>query len=152
MALNVDYEFTDYSTTKYKRLDFSTVEAQNEEIACNLKEQHTVRVGAEFNLADGIALRAGYNYSSAPFKTTAYKEMYNMPVTATSTDYNNRFSREAVTIGGGYRGKVFYFDMAYMFDTQKSDFYPYYDPQEVNPEAKMEYFNHTVTATFGMRF
>ena len=152
MALNVDYEYTDYSTAKYKFVGLGSAKGQNEEIACNLKEQHTVRIGAEVNLGDGITLRGGYLYSTSPFKTDAYKEMLNMQVTETATDYNNRYSKEAVTLGGGYRGKTFYFDMAYVFDTQESDFYPYFDPQEPNPAAKMEYSNHTVTATLGMRF
>lgn len=152
MALNVDYEYTDYSTAKYKFVSAGSYKAQNEEIKYNLKEQHTIRIGAEVNLGDGIALRGGYYYSSAPFRTDAYKEMLNMPVTATATDYNNRFSKEAVTLGGGYRGQIFYFDMAYVFDTQKSHFCPYYDPEEPNPAARMEYSNHTITATLGMRF
>ncbi len=152
MALNVDYEYTDYSSAKYGRVDAGSKYAQNEEIKYNLKEQHSLRVGAEFNLGGGISLRGGYCYSSAPFRSDAYKEMMNMPVTATSTDYNNRFSKEAVTFGAGYRGKVFYFDMAYVYDTQEADFYPYYDREYVNPAAKMEYSNHTLTATLGIKF
>lgn len=152
MALNVDYEYADYSSAEYKRVDAGSRNAQNEEIKYNLKEQHSLRVGAEFNLGGGISLRGGYSYSSAPFRTSAYKEMLNMPVTATSTDYNNRYSKEAVTIGGGYRGEVFYFDMAYVFDTQESDFYPYYDKEIINPAARMEYSNHTLTATVGLKF
>ena len=126
--------------------------AQNEEVRYNLKDQHTLRMGAEFNLNANFSLRAGYNYSTAPFRKDAYKEMYNMPVTSTSTEYLNRFDREAVTIGAGYRGEIFYFDMAYVMQTQSADFYPFADPEYYNPAAKIEFTDHTVTATIGMKF
>ena len=109
-------------------------------------------MGAEFNLNANFSLRAGYNYSTAPFKNSAYKYMYNMPVTSTSTEYLNRFDREAVTIGAGYRGKIFYFDMAYVLQTQSADFYPFADPEHYNPATKVEFTDHTVTATIGMKF
>ena len=152
MALNVDYEYADYSTSEYKMVEAGSKGAQNEEIKYNLAKQHSVRVGAEFNLGGGVSLRGGYCYSTAPFKADAYKEMMNMPVTLTSTDYNNRFDKESVTVGAGYRSKMFYFDIAYVFDTQKADFYTYYDREYINPAAKMEYSNHTLTATLGIKF
>lgn len=152
IALNAEYEFADYSSSDFSRVGLGGKDAQNEEIKCNLKEQHTVRLGAEFNLNSNISLRAGYNYSTAPFRKSAYKYMYNMPVTSTSTEYLNRYDREAVTLGAGYRGKIFYFDMAYVLQTQDADFYPFADPEWYNPAAKVEFTNHTITATLGMRF
>ncbi len=152
MALNFDYEYADYSSASYSSVGAGDKHAQNEEIECNMKGQHILRAGVEVNLGSGLALRGGYNYSTAPFRKNAYKEMLNMPVTSASTEYNNRYSKEAVTIGGGYKGKTFYFDVAYVYDTQEADFYPYFDPYKVNPAAEMEYSNHTITATFGMRF
>ena len=150
-AFNAEYEYTDYSTTHFKRA-LGGKNAQNEEVRYNLKDQHTLRMGAEFNLNANFSLRAGYNYSTAPFRKDAYKEMYNMPVTSTSTEYLNRFDREAVTIGAGYRGEIFYFDMAYVMQTQSADFYPFADPEYYNPAAKIEFTDHTVTATIGMKF
>lgn len=152
VALNAEYEYADYSTTEFTRTAFGGHDAQNEEIKYNLKEQHTVRLGAEFNIDSNFSLRAGYNFSTAPFRKDAYKEMYNMPVTSTSTEYLNKFDREAVTLGAGYRGKVFYFDMAYVLQTQEADFYPFADPEYYNSGAEVEFTNHTVTATLGMKF
>ena len=42
--------------------------------------------------------------------------------------------------------------MAYVFETQNSDFYTYYDREYINPAAKMEYSTHTLTATLGVKF
>ncbi len=154
LALNADYEYTDYSTARYKFLEAGSKQVQNEEISLNLKAQHNIRAGAEFNLGKGFSLRAGYIYSTAMFNDGAYKDMITMPTFATSTEYENIFDSETVTAGGGYRGKRFYFDMAYVFNTQKSGFYTYFDPlsQEPNPATKVNYSSHTITATFGVRF
>ena len=152
LALNVDYEYADYSTAYYKRLNMGYVEDANEEIVCNMDKQHTVRAGLEFNLGGGLSLRGGYVYSSAPFLTTAFKEMTNMSPTSTSTEFENRYDKEIATLGFGYRGKYVYFDMAYALQTQSADFYPYCDPDEINPAARVEYTDHMVTATLGVRF
>lgn len=152
VALNAEYEYADYSSAKFGRVGLGGKNAQNEEIKYNLKEQHTVRLGAEFNLNKNFSLRAGYNYSTAPFRKDAYKSMYNMPVTSTSTEYINRFDREAVSLGAGYRGKMFYFDMAYVLQTQEADFYPFADPEYYNPAAEVEFTDHTITATLGIKF
>ena len=75
-----------------------------------------------------------------------------MPVTSTSTEYINRFDREAVSLGAGYRGKMFYFDMAYVLQTQEADFYPFADPEYYNSAAEVEFTDHTITATLGIKF
>ncbi len=154
MAFNVDYEFADYSSAGYTSLDAGSKSVQNEEISLNLRGQHNIRAGVEFNVGAGISLRAGYNYSTAMFNGGAYKDMITVPCTTTSTEYENIFETEAVTLGGGYRGKVFYFDMAYVLSSRKSDFYTYYDPssEEPSPAASVDQTNHTITATFGLRF
>ena len=152
LALNVDYEYADYSTARFKQLGIGYRDDMNEEVECNMQGQHTVRAGLECNLGGGFSLRGGYVYTTAPMKTTAFKEMMNMPVTSTSTEFENRFDKEQVALGLGYRRKMVYFDMAYVLQTQKSDFYPYCDPDVMNPAAKVEYTDHMVTATLGVRF
>lgn len=150
LALNAEYEFVDYTKSKFMGRG-QVVKAQNEEIACNMKPQHIVRLGAELNFA-GMALRAGYNYITAPFAETAYKYIYNAAVTETSTEYINRFGKNIVTLGCGYRSAAFYYDFAYMLETQKSEFYPFYDMEYVNPGANVNHTNHSFIATVGMRF
>ncbi|MBQ5644255.1 MAG: hypothetical protein IIV04_00970 [Bacteroidaceae bacterium] len=150
LALNAEYEFAGYSTAEYKGNEYVPL-AQNEEIKCNLKSQHTARLGAEINV-EGIAVRVGYNYITSPFARDAYKDMCNASVAETSTDYMNRYEKNIVTCGFGFRGKSFYFDVAYMMEAQKADFYPFYDTEYANPAAKVDCINHTAMATVGMRF
>jgi hypothetical protein len=94
----------------------------------------------------------GYNYVTAPFAKDAYKELYNASVTETSTEYMNRFDKNVVTAGLGFRGKMFYLDLAYLFEMQKAEFYPFYDYDFENPGAAVKTRNHSVVATLGMRF
>lgn len=150
LALNAEYEFVDYATSRFTNHG-SVEEAQNEEIKCNMRAQHIARVGAELNVKS-FALRAGYNYITSPFKSDAYKELMNASVVETSTEYMNRFAKDIITCGLGYRGEAYYFDLAYMLERQKGEFYPFYDMEYPNPGALVKMTNHTVTATLGVRF
>ena len=64
----------------------------------------------------------------------------------------NRFEKNIFTLGAGYRYKNFYLDVAYMLQTQKADFYPFYDTEYVNPAADVEFADNSIMATFGVRF
>ena len=149
LALNAEYEYVNYAKNRFIG-NGQLVKAQNEEIGCNMQAQHTVRVGAEVNIS-GFAVRAGYNYITAPFVQGAYKELYNAAVTETSTDYMNRFGKNVATFGFGYRGSLCYWDFAYKLDIQKSEFYPFYDYDFVNPGAAVREMNHSIVATVGLR-
>ena len=148
-ALNAEYEYADYAKSKFQGRA-AVAKAQNEEFAYNMKAQHTVRVGAEVN-ADGFAVRAGYNYITAPFASDAFKYMYNASVAETSTDYMNRFGKNIVTVGFGWRDSLFYLDFAYKLELQKAEFYPFYDFDYPNPGASVNSINHSVVATVGVR-
>lgn len=150
LALNAEYEYADYRKSKFTERG-QVYKAQNEEIECNMKAQHIVRLGAEVKI-DAYSLRAGYNYITAPFSKDAYKYFYNASITETSTDYMNRFGKSIVTAGFGYRGKAFYADLAYMLEMQKSEFYPFYDFEYVNPGATVKDVNNSLVLTVGMRF
>lgn len=150
LALDAEYEYTDYTKSKFRGRG-AVEKSQNEEFEYNMKEQHAVRVGAEIN-ADGFAVRVGYNYITAPFATDAYKYIYNASVAETSTEYMNRFDKNVVTMGFGWHDTMFYCDFAYKLELQKAEFYPFYDFDYVNPGASVEQMNHSIVATVGMRF
>ena len=150
LAINAEYEYADYNSGEFNGSS-AIPKAQNVELSYNVKEQHTARVGAEFNI-DGFALRAGYNYITSPFREGAYKNLYNSPVTMTSTEYQNKHDKQIVTLGCGYRFKRLYFDIAYMLQTQESDFYPFYDTECENPAAKVTNNRHSVMGTIGVKF
>ena len=150
LALNAEYEYTDYSTMGVKYYDGYNNRALNEDFSYNLKNVHSLRVGAELRLSNNFSLRGGYNYSSAPYKKDAAKCVIS--VADTNTDYLNRFDTHAATLGIGYNDKNFYADFAYRYSIQNSDFYPYYDSEIPNPSASVQDVRNHFVLTIGGRF
>lgn len=150
LALNAEYEFTDCRSAAYTgRMNIGKL--QNEDMDKCLRQQHTARIGAELNF-DNFALRAGYSYSTAMFDSESYKNLDNMSIAETSTEYMNLYDKSNVTFGLGYRFKKIYIDLAYMLQKQNADFYPFYDVEYVNPAAKVAFTDHTFALTMGVRF
>ena len=149
VALNAEYELADYSSVKYET-NYGAAKAQNYELDMNVQAQHIFRIGAEANI-DGLALRAGYNYATSPFKKGAYKDMLNASVADTNTEFLNIKDTQTATLGLGYKNKNVYFDLAYAIRLQKAEFYPYYESYFPNPPASVELLNHSVVATVGIR-
>lgn len=152
VALNAEYEYSDISDIMFTD-GTDADKAQNEEISYNLKQQHTVRLGAEVSLGK-FAFRAGYNYISSPFRTDAFKFMDNAAITDISTEFINRFDKNIATCGIGYAGEMLYFDVAYMYQRQNADFSTYYDIDLMSPApvASVKTTSHSVVASVGIRF
>lgn len=149
VALGAEYEYSDYSSAKLKYDDGVNMDYENQDISTMLKAVHTLRLGAEFKLAPEFAFRLGYNHVSAPMKSDAYKILPNNSV-STSTEFSNVAATNNYTFGLGYRGESFYADFAYMYSTNKEDFYPF---DNVNL-SKTEVTNNRnrVVLTLGLRF
>lgn len=160
-ALGAEYEYQDYSSVKFKNPDdgFDDMFRYENSTTPMMKGVHTVRVGAEYKVIPQFALRAGYNYTTALFNNDAYKDLpYNS--IQTDTDFANTQSLSNYTIGIGYRGSMFYADLAYKFSSYKEDFYPFvnYEPNGnyldiTAPEAtKVKNTRSQVLLTVGLRF
>ena len=162
LALGAEYEYQDYGSMKFDdpggmNMAFETQQARN-----HLKGVHTLRLGAEYKVIPQFALRAGYNLQTSPYKDGAMKVL---PINSirTDTDFMNLKSLNNYTLGIGYRGSMFYADLAYQLSSQKADFYPfaYYELadnvgnvsySELPPVAKMKFSRSKVLLTIGMRF
>lgn len=133
----------DYSMRNYKRMWVEFENLKMRELETDIKEvckiQHTLKVGAEVNIIDGLDLRAGYAICTAPILEAkeacdkladlggAYSGDYWYP------DYNGdgepigdiyyhgpmySFTspkiRQYISAGFGYSGKIAYVDFAYI--------------------------------------
>ncbi len=98
--LSVDYEFSNYNRANYTFSGFKNSEdALNQDVRNYLRAVHTVRAGAEV-AAKNWRFRAGYSYSSSPIEKNQV--------------LSGRDLTSQVFSGGvGYRGKVWYIDVAY---------------------------------------
>lgn len=154
IALGAEYEFMDNSSSKLKYDNNGFVEDmeyENADMKSMLKGTHTIRLGLEAKLVPQFSVRAGYNHTTAAFKSNAVKLMNNNTI-RTDAEYSNNKALNSITLGMGYRGSMFYTDLAYQYSFYKSDFYPYGGGYVSHPAAKVNNDRHQLLMTLGMRF
>lgn len=154
LALGAEYEYEDYSSMKFKYPEGDEMAWETGEADLCMKGVSTLRLGAEYKPIPAFSLRAGYNYSTAAYKKDAIKALPSNSIN-TDTDFANSKSMNTFTLGIGYRFSSFYADLAYKFDTYKSDFYPFYN--DINglvtpPTTEVTNTRSKVLFTLGMRF
>lgn len=128
-----EYEFQNYGMASMYADNYDYV-VENEAIKDKYGAAHSMRVGAEVNITQGFALRAGYRLRTSPYKLT-------------ESPYNN--TTHFISAGLGFKGKVMFFDLAYVLRMCK-DSYWLYDAYGTpcNYAAK----THSVVATIGCKF
>lgn len=160
LAIGAEYEYEDYSTMKFIYPEGDEMEYETNEAKLCLKGAHTVRLGAEYKVIPQFAFRAGYNFTSTAFKKDAIKAIPTNSI-MTDTGFSNPRSRNNYTVGIGYRGELFYADLAYQFSTYKEDFYAFYNEFETTPKettwvtpevTKITNTRSQVLFTIGVRF
>lgn len=158
VALGAEYEYSDYSSAKLKYDDGLQMEDETSQIKTGLKGVHTLRLGAEFKLAPEFSFRLGYNHVTAAMYDDTFKRIALNSI-STSTEFSNLKATNNYTVGLGYKGSVFYADLAYQLHTYKEDFYPFYNEVGeqfetiVVPNAtKVTNTRSQVLLTLGMRF
>ncbi len=150
LALGAEYEYEDYSTMSFSYSDGDKMSTENSQTDM-LKGVSTFRIGAEYKVIPQFAFRLGYNYSSAMYKDDAVKNLpYNS--ISTDTDYANSKSLNNYTIGIGYKGDMFYADLAYKYSSYKSDFYAFNDADFALDKTKLTNTRSQVLLTLGVRF
>jgi len=130
---------------------------------------HNVRVGLEVKPIDQVAVRAGYNFYSSPMKSGARLDQsidsYALEY-ALGTDYTNLSAANIFTFGLGYRGKIFYADLAYKYRAQTGDFYAFDDSYQTMGRSEAQFDvtersllptsvnldRHNLTFTLGFHF
>ena len=153
MALDAEYEYAKYSSAQLDDVDGYQLSATNA-VSETLKGVHTFRAGMETKLTSAFSLRAGYNFRSAPIQEDAFKNIPVTDETRTDAEYLNLKSQQAVTVGLGWRGKLFYADLAYKYDFYKADFYAFGAEQiDLTPSAtKVNNDRHQLLFTLGVHF
>ena len=149
VAIGAEYEYQDYSAMHFSYSDGEAMGWQNPTAKEMLKGVNTFRIGAEWKVIPQFAFRLGYNYMSAAFKKTAFKDLSYNSIN-TDTDFANAKANNNYTLGIGYRGSTFYADLAYMYSTYKEDFYPFDDGALKKTDVTNS--RSKVMMTLGLRF
>lgn len=135
--VSAEYEFADYSMATLNSSESATYRYNFTEENANIKNKygasHTVRVGAEFTVTNNFLIRAGYAYSSSPFKNGL-----------------NLGGSHNICAGIGFRGKVFFCDFAYVCRLAKENSWFYAD--EFLTPVETSNVNHKFAATLGVKF
>ena len=95
-------------------------------------------------------LRQEPGVKSSPIVEDAFRNIEATDNTRTVASYMNPKSRQAVTFGLGYRGRLFYADVAYKYDFYKSDFYMFDDVALQATKVTNE--RHQLLLTLGVHF
>ncbi len=175
IAFGAEYEISDHTSAQLRYLSNSGYDyydfdwgagtkdkALQNELDQYLRDTHTLRVGLEARVAPELYVRGGYNFVSAPLRKEAILNLFtDSPSYAysTGTDYVNLGDTHRLTCGLGYRGKNFYTDLAYQYQTQGADVYPFsYTKSGVvgrDNDLNGQHINldrHQVLLTLGYRF
>jgi hypothetical protein len=130
--INLDYEFTDYSTSTMQSNAYN-FSVENNATRKYYQPTHTARIGGEVNLSP-LSLRLGYSFTSNPYKKSA----------------NIDGTRHTISGGVGLKGKTFFADFAYMYRfTNDKDVF--YDAASINPYSS-SLVNQVFALTLGMKF
>jgi Long-chain fatty acid transport protein len=153
--ISFDYQYQDYTTMKLKDNNGSSSYYKNENgfIKEDLKGVNTFRVGGEFRATNDLAIRVGYNYISPATKSTAYRWLSNNSL-RTDSEYSLDVNTQNFTAGIGYRYQNWNFDIAYVLNNQKQEFYPYepYSIQANMQPAAVTTHNSNIAFTIGLRY
>ena len=143
LALGASYEYADYAHLDTRVNDgydvdyWGTVyehstsdEAMNRHTRETLKAVSTLKLGAEMKVAQGWAVRLGYNYVSPMFKKEGMKDVsvdsYGSNYSS-ATDYTNWKATNRLTVGVGYSVGKFSCDLAYQYSQTDGLFHPFMD-------------------------
>lgn len=151
-AITVEGDFLDYRTTGFNSSGYS-YDRENELIEQQFQTAFNVRVGIEWQVGSGFAVRGGYAYYS-PVRNAearAYYPDYTRPSQLSTLAMQRQF----ISLGGGYALQKFFVDVAYLYGIAAQKYLPYslrnpaYAPA---PVVVIQSRTHTVATTIGFRF
>ena len=160
--ISVDYQIADYNTMKIREdggRDWN-YRFENNNIKDKMQASHSLRVGAEVNVVDGLFLRCGYAFVTSPF---ADKDNVTMQLPSNTTYTSPEFFVDKWTnyysAGLGYHKGFWYVDLSYQLKQQDFDFYAY-DYKIANQGSRNTELNkaeltsliHNVSISAGVKF
>jgi len=105
--ISLDYEYTDYSTSRMRSSDYNFAE-ENKTIKNIYKATHNLRGGIEYTLKP-IVLRMGYAYYMSPYKS----------------DTLNDYAKSIISAGIGFRSAQYFVDFTYSYSNSNGKYYLY---------------------------
>ena len=141
--ISADYELKNYSSIDFEGIVFAPV---NKRINTDFKTSHSLRVGGEYRINNAFSARLGYAFTTSPVKASV--DANNVVVANTVPQFTIPKNNSYYTAGFGYRAQFFFFDLAYVYNAKKDDFYPFNGAEPVVSKSRIS----NIATTFGWRF
>ena len=140
--VSLDYEFVNYSTSKYSHgLGGDNFSIENDDIKSVYKAVRNIRFGGEYKVTSALSLRGGLEFLGNPYQSNAFG------VAQPNRDYIFRTYNGGI----GYRNGKLSFDLTYGLGDKTNFLYLYLvDGVEVDP-VKYHTFTHEILFTFCLR-
>ncbi|MBE6322466.1 MAG: hypothetical protein E7073_05555 [Bacteroidales bacterium] len=159
--ISVDYQIADYNTMKIREdggRDWN-YRFENNNIKDKMQASHSLRVGAEVNVVDGLFLRCGYAFVTSPFTDKDNVTMELFETYYTSPEFFVDRWTNYYSAGLGYHKGFWYVDLSYQLKQQDFDFYAY-DYKIANQSSRSTTLNkaeltsliHNVSISAGVKF
>lgn len=170
LAWDVDYEYATYNhtgmgyPTTYVDDPNSSLfnntwdKAMDKNTLAFLKPTHNVRAGIEFKPVRSFSIRAGYNFASSAYKDNIALNQLNINSYAmnyaTTTSFMRLGDLHSITAGLGWKGRHFYFDLAYKCKIQSADHYAFDATSQGSAltPVNADLTRHQITASLGFKF
>lgn len=116
--IGIDYEYENSAAINGNNDDIKSL------YSYDLKDRHTLRAGIEIKPTEGLSLRVGGGYSTPRVSDCMSRGYYYNDV-RTDVDYYNEKESYNITAGLGYRFGRHAIDLAYVYQVNTADYYPY---------------------------
>ncbi|MCD7710806.1 MAG: outer membrane protein transport protein [Porphyromonadaceae bacterium] len=156
--VSADYEFTAYSSMNLRDVDGyeQTYAEDNDDISTYLKNNHTVRVGAEYRITSNWSARLGYSFASSPVSKEWLDNDEYVPTAGTVTNYALGRTKNIYSGGLGYHIRHIFVDLAYQHSRVSQEVMAYSAiPEQKIPgseSARLITKNNNIILTFGVKF
>lgn len=143
--ISVEYEITNPSSSKFnfEESNFNLQDFErelNSVISSKYTTTHAVRAGLEGRIKEHYRARLGFQYRTSAFASQELQDEFAK---------NNLFIFSG---GGGYRGRNYFIDVAYMHMLTDQLLVPYTVTFAPAPTASTSFSRGTILFTFGMKF
>ena len=153
--IGIDYEYENSAAINGNNDDIEYLYSND------LIDRHTLRAGIEIKPTEDLSLRLGGGYSTPRVSEYMSRGYYYNDV-RTDVDYYNEKDSYNITAGIGYRIGRHAIDLAYVYQVNTADYYPYapsftkYDGSEFNLDnfepIGLRSVRNQIVLTYGIRF
>lgn len=153
--IGIDYEYSNTAAVNDRDNQIKDLYSND------LKDSHTIRAGIEVKPLGDLSLRLGGGYSTSSISKNMTRGYYYNDM-RTDTDYYNAKDSYNVTAGLGYRIGRHAIDLAYVWQVNTADYYPYspsftkYDGSQFQLDSfepiEMRSIRNQLVLTYNVRF